>query len=234
MKANAIKLSLVLGVAALLIGPSLIAAPASSGNSPKVIPVNCSVVKPNGSPLAAQAMITVKEAKELSRECNDAAQAFKVLYTNSSSSSDKEKAKEIIENTVDMMVKLGILPAEYTSYVASMLLWPFSPSHGIDIFTPIVSVGQGISWIPLYPGEAFLGIMLRPIFVMYPLMGYTASLSVVLMPPRIQYWDLVGPQMFMAWGFAGIYIDFGKIGLGVPNTNFMLGYSIATAGISLL
>jgi len=135
---------------------------------------------------------------------------------------------------VDMMVKLDLVPAEYTAYVASMLLWPFSPSHGVDVLTPIISVGQGFSWIPLYPGEAFLGIMLRPIFVMYPIMGYTASLSVNLVPPRIEYWDLVGPQLFMAWGFAGIYIDFGKIGLGVPNTNFMLGYSIATAGISLL
>jgi len=67
-----------------------------------------------------------------------------------------------------------------------------------------------------------------------PLVGYTGSLSVNLIPPRIEYWDLVGPQVFMAWGFTGLYINFGKIGLGVPNTNFMLGYSIATAGISLL
>jgi len=234
MKRNAIKLGLVLGVATLMIVPALISSPVSSENSMKVIPVKSSVVGNSGVASTTQKMITVREAKELSQKCNDAAQSFKVLYSDSSSEEERDRAVEVIENAVDMMVELGIIPAEYTAYATSMLLWPFSPSHGIDVLTPVISVGQGFSWIPLYPGEAFLGIMLRPIFVMYPIMGYTASLSMNLLPPRIEYWDLVGPQLFMAWGFAGIYIDFGKIGLGVPNTNFMLGYSIATAGISLL
>ncbi len=233
MKANAVKFGLVLGVAALLVAPMLFA-PASSSDSPKVIPVNCSVVKQKGASLDMQQTITVREAKELTRKCNDAAQSFEVLCSNSSSDGEKDRAREIIENAVDMMIDLNILTAEYATYVANMLFWPCGPSHGFDIFAPVISVGQGCSWIPLYPGEAFLGIMLRPIFVLYPLVGYTASLGVNLLPPRIEYWDLVGPQVFMAWGFAGIYLNFGKIGLGVPNTNFMLGYSIATAGISLL
>ncbi len=234
MKANTVKLGLVLGVVALMIVPSLIASPVSSGNSPKVIPVKTSVVGHNGVASASQQMITVKEAKELSQKCNEAAQSFRVLFSNSSSDEEKDGAKEVIENAIDMMVQLNLVPAEYTAYAASILRWSLSPSHGVDVLTPVISVGQGFTWIPLYPGEAFLGIMLRPIFVMYPIMGYTASLHMNLIPPRIEYWDLVGPQLFMAWGFAGLYIDFGKIGLGVPNTNFMLGYSITTAGISLL
>jgi len=232
MKTNAFRLGLVLGIAALLIAPA-ISLPASSNSEQKVVPITCSVVKQEGgAAVAIQATITVREAKELSREINEAAQSFKVLYSDSSSDEEKDKAREIIEGAVQMMVDLGIVPADYASNLVTALLW--GPSHGFDIFTPVISVGQGCSWIPLYPGEAFLGIMLRPIFVLYPVIGYTGSLSVNLVPPRIEYWDLVGPQVFMAWGFAGIYINFGKIGLGVPNTNFMLGYSIATAGISLL
>lgn len=232
MKTNAFRLGLVLGIAALLIAPA-ISLPASSNSEQKVVPITCSVVKQKGgAAVAIQATITVREAKELSREINEAAQSFKVLYSDSSSDEEKDKARETIEGAVQMMVDLGIVPADYASNLVTALLW--GPSHGFDIFTPVISVGQGCSWIPLYPGEAFLGIMLRPIFVLYPVVGYTGSLSVNLVPPRIEYWDLVGPQVFMAWGFAGIYINFGKIGLGVPNTNFMLGYSIATAGISLL
>ena len=232
MKTNAFRLGLVLGIAALLVVPA-ISLPASSSSEQKVIPVTCSVVKQTGgAAVDVQASITVREAKELSQKINEAAQSFKVLYSDSSSDEEKSRAREIIENAVQMMVDLGILPAEYATPLVNKLLW--GPSHGFDVFTPIISVGQGCSWIPLYPGEAFLGIMLRPIFVLYPLIGYTGSLSANLIPPRIEYWDLVGPQVFMAWGFAGIYINFGKIGLGVPNTNFMLGYSIATAGISLL
>jgi len=232
MKTNAFRLGLVLGMAVLLVAPAL-SLPASSSSKEKVVPVSCSVVKQTGGvAVATQKTISIREAKELSQKINEAARSFKVVYSDSSSDEEKDRAREIIENAVQMMVDLGIVPAEYATALVNTLLC--GPSHGFDIFTPIISVGQGCSWIPLYPGEAFLGIMLRPIFVLYPLVGYTGSLSVNLLPPRIEYWDLVGPQVFMAWGFAGIYINFGKIGLGVPNTNFMLGYSIATAGISLL
>ena len=232
MKMNAFRLGLALGIVVLVVAPAL-SIPVSSSSEQKVVPITCSVVKQNGGAASVQKAITVKDAKILSQKMNEAAQSFRVLYSNSSDE-EKDRAREIIENAVNMLVDLGIVPAEYATYLVNVLLWPCGTSHGFDIFTPIISVGQGCSWIPLYPGEAFLGMMLRPIFVLYPMVGYTGSLSANLIPPRIEYWDLVGPQVFMAWGFTGLYINFGKIGLGVPNTNFMLGYSIATAGISLL
>lgn len=212
--------------------------PVSSSDRQEVF-VDCAIVKPTGKAVQEEQAISVKEAKKLSSECEEATEAFKVFYDNDSSDEEREWAKEIIDNTIKMMKELGVIPENY-DMKAESLLWPFGsifsyfgPSQGFDILTPVVSIGSGVSWIPLYPGEAFLGVMLRPIFTFY-LLGYTGSLSVNLLPPRIEYWDLVGPQAFMALGFTGIYINFGKIGLGVPNTQFMMGYCVITAGISLL
>jgi len=235
MTAKGMKFILAFGIVSLLLMPAI--ASVSSNNVEETVSVNCAILKPTGKTLQVEKAISVKDANKLSDECSEAAQAFKVFYDNSSSDQEREWAKKIIENTINMMKELGILPEDYKFNINSLLCWPFSwffgPSHGFDFLTPIVSIGSGCSWIPLYPGEAFLGVMLRPIFTFY-LLGYTGSLSVNLLPPRIEYWDLVGPQAFIIWGFTGIYIDFGKIGLGIPNTQFMMGYCLLTAGISLL
>lgn len=232
--AKGMKFVLAFGVVMLLLMPALISA---SDNTQEKVAVKCAILKPTGKTLQVEKAISIKDAGELSNKCNEATEAFKVFYDNSSSDEEREWAKEIIENTMKMMKELGILPEDYSFNINKLLCWPFGwffgPSRGFDLLTPVVSIGSGCSWIPLYPGEAFLGVMLRPIFTFY-LLGYTGSLSVNLLPPRIEYWDLVGPQAFVIWGFTGIYIDFGKIGLGVPNTQFMMGYCIFTAGISLL
>ncbi len=232
------KFVLAVGMASLLLTP--VFTPVSSNDEQEVF-VNCSVVKPTGKTMEAEKAISAKEAGRLSNKCDEAAEAFKVFYKNDSSDEDREWAREVIEDTIKMMKELGVLPEDYAMDINSLLQWPFNslfglfltPSRGFDILTPVVSIGGGVSWIPFYPGEAFLGVMLRPIFIFY-LLGYTASLSVNLLPPRIEYWDLVGPQAFIAWGFTGIFIDFGRVGLGIPNYQFMMGYCIVTAGVSLL
>ena len=213
MMAKGMKFILAFGVVSLLLTPAILSV--SSNNIEETVSVNCAIVKPTGKAMQVQKAIPVKDAGELSNKCNEAAEAFKVFYDNSSSDKEREWAREVIENTISMMKELGILPEDYKLNVNSLLCWPFGwlfgPSHGFDFLTPVVSIGSGCTWIPLYPGEAFLGVMLRPMFAFY-ILGYTASLSVNLLPPRIEYWDLVGPQAFMIWGFTGIYIDFGKIG----------------------
>jgi len=231
MLPKAMKVSMAMGVVALLLMTSL-SLPAESGGSEKVITVSVSSVHRPGMGGAEEKTITVREAQNLHQACTSAASEFKVLYDEDATEEDRDQAEEIIENAVSMMKELDLLPEGQTE--ATVLRWIFGPSRGFDLMSPVVSCGKGFSWIPFYAGEAFLGVMLRPMFTVYPVMGYTGYLSVNLLPPRIQYWDLVGPQVFMSWGFVGIYINFGKILLGVPNTTFMLGYSVANAGISLL
>lgn len=235
MKSQKLKLSLVVGVAALLVClPVVNPIQASASDGERRVTVNCSVVNENTKAASAEKTISLSEAQKLSSEWERAANAFETLYNadDETDAADKEEARHIIENVLDMMKRLDILPD--TGLTSKLLRKLLMPSHTMDFLGPVVSVGKGRTWIPLYPGEAFIGMMLRPIFVLYPMMGYTASLNANLLPPRLDYWDLVGPQVFMTWGFTGIFINFAKIGVGVPNTNFMLGYSVATAGISLL
>ncbi len=236
MKSKTLKLSVAISVAALLVLPALAVNPvhASHSDDEREITVNCSVVNDNTKTAMAEKTITVSEAKQLSNQWDRAAEAFETLYNadDDNDETEKEEARRIIENAIEMMKRLGLLSA--TGMTSKLLRHLLMPSHTVDILGPVVSVGKGRTWIPLYPGEAFIGMMLRPIFVMYPFMGYTASLNAQLLPPRLNYWDLVGPQVFMSWGFTGIFINFAKIGVGIPNTNFMLGYSAMTAGISLM
>lgn len=236
MKSKKLQLSVVIAVAALLVFPAIAVNPvqASSSEGEREVTVNCAMVNENTKAASAQQTITLSEARKLSAEWERAADAFETLYEDDEDTdeAEKEEARHIIENVIEMMKRLHILPE--TTVTKKLLRKLLMPSHTMSILGPVVSVGKGRTWIPLYPGEAFIGMMLRPIFVMYPFMGYTASLNANLLPPRINYWDLVGPQVFMTWGFTGIFINFAKIGVGVPNTNFMLGYSVATAGISLL
>ncbi|MFO8133195.1 MAG: hypothetical protein R6U10_04595 [Thermoplasmatota archaeon] len=236
MNSKTLQLSVVIAVAALLVVPAIAVNPvqASSSNGEREVTVNCSLVNDNTKAASAEKTISMSEAQKLSSEWDRAKNAFETLYEedDETTDADREEARRIIENVIDMMQQMGILPD--TALMRKLLRNLLMPSHTMDILGPVVSVGKGRTWIPLYPGEAFIGMMLRPIFVMYPFMGYTASLNAQLIPPRLNYWDLVGPQVFMTWGFTGIFINFAKIGVGVPNTNFMLGYSAATAGISLL
>lgn len=238
MLIKAIKVGIAISVVLLLV-TSTFSFPAASGGSDDVITVSVSTTKRFGQSDAVEKTITLREARDLSEACDDAAESFKVLYDNEGTSDEegisvdeKDKAEEIIENAVAMMKELELLPEGQEQ--AALLQRVFGLSRGFDFLSPVVSCGKGFSWIPFYAGEAFLGVMLRPMFTLYPLLGYTGYLSANLIPPRIQYWDLVGPQVFMTWGFVGIYINFGKILLGVPNTSFMLGYSIFNMGISLL
>ncbi len=179
MKSQKLKLSLVVGVAALLVCLPLVnpAVEASSSGGEREVTVNCSVVNDNTKAASAKKTISLSEAQKLSSEWERAADAFETLYNadDETDAADKEEAQRIIENVVNMMQRLDILPG--TTLTKKLLRKLLMPSHTMDFLGPVVSVGKGRTWIPMYPGEAFIGMMLRPIFVLYPMMGYTASLN---------------------------------------------------------
>ena len=146
-------------------------------------------------------------------------------------------AKKEIRNAIEVMKELDILPEEVsTEETLDMVFGDSNTVQPTGLFKfgfmqPILTVGLGISWIPLYPGEAFFGIMLRPMFFGY-LAGFTASFNVHVIPPRIDYWDIVGPHFFMAFGFAGIYIDWAGIGICLlPFTQLAIGVTGTIVGL---
>jgi len=81
----------------------------------------------------------------------------------------------------------------------------------------IMSVGIGYAFIPFYDYETFIGIMFRPIWLLYPPIvlgggGYTGNLNVNVLPPRIEYGDRLGSHLVRTTVFSGLYINIGDLG----------------------
>jgi hypothetical protein len=81
----------------------------------------------------------------------------------------------------------------------------------------IISVGMGYAFIPFYDYETFLGVMLRPMWLLYPPIfllggGYTGNLNVNVLPPRIEFGDRLGCHIVRTTIFTGLYINIGELG----------------------
>jgi len=194
--------------------------------------VKCYVISA-GKIVKREAELTKEEALELIEKIWDAVYIYKPYKDRENmelTPEEKSEIESIFNDLFSEMKKLGLLPENEVSVQSLGLL----PDFGISFLNPILSCGVGKSFIPLYPGEAFIGVMLRPIFVQYLFLGYTGCINARLIPPRLEYWDWVGTQTLMIWGFVGLYIDFASIGLGIPPMQVLMGESFFTAGIDWL
>ncbi len=171
-------------------------------------------------------IVSENDVKTVGEMLRNAESSLKILQV----SEEKEEAMEIVEKLVNKLKELKLLPANFP--INRLLTNLFNPK--LAIILPIISFGSGFSWIPLYPGEAFIGFMFRPILMQYFLFGYTATLNINFIPPRIEYWDMVGTHTMVVLGFVGIYIDFGKIGYGIPNLQFLFGEALFVGGFDWL
>jgi len=94
----------------------------------------------------------------------------------------------------------------------------------------IISVGFGSSCIPFYCYETFLGVMLRPI-IMKQYIGYTGFLNLKLFPPRIEYGDRFGIHKIRTFGFIGLYMYLGDLGVDMPfGPQLLIGTGLVCVG----
>jgi hypothetical protein len=82
----------------------------------------------------------------------------------------------------------------------------------------VASIGRGFSFIPFYDYETFLGVMLRPMWFIYPPLfmggaGYTGNFNLNTIPPRIEFGDRMGPHILRTTMFTGLYINIGELGI---------------------
>jgi hypothetical protein len=81
----------------------------------------------------------------------------------------------------------------------------------------IISIGLGYSYIPFYDYETFLGIMIRPIWLLFPPLflgggGYTANFNLNFIPPRLEFGDRLGFHIVRTSVFSGLYLNLGDLG----------------------
>lgn len=82
----------------------------------------------------------------------------------------------------------------------------------------ILSIGRGFCFIPFYDYETFMGVMLRPMWFIYPPLflgggGYTGNFNANLLPPRLEFGDRLGPHIVRTTMFTGVYINVGELGI---------------------
>ena len=75
---------------------------------------------------------------------------------------------------------------------------------------PIFSVGFGITWIPFYDYESFLGKLLRPVWIRH-FLGYSISIRPNPFPPPILF-GKTGYHKVRSMFYIGLMINFGKLG----------------------
>ncbi len=187
--------------------------------------VTCAVFY-DGQRTVTEEKLSLLGAQRLLATARRAVDGWKNVEDGEVSDADRAEITAALTHLLAELKEKGLVPDDVTPKTLGLL-----PDGGIAWMHPIVSIGSGFGWIPLYPGEAFLGVMLRPIFLQYFLLGYTGCLNARLIPPRIEYWDFAGTQTVMVFGFAGLYLDFASLGLGIPPVQVLMGESLFTGGI---
>jgi len=207
----------------------------------ETVDVECNVVW-DGETYVTHQKISPDDARLIRDLCIKASIAFKLLSSllpfqdsspvpnglmDNNQANVQEMREMLLNNTekrvdelTSVLTRTGILPPAVSGI--SMMSLGLLPGTGADFLTPLLSLGIGYGFIPNYNGEAFFGFMARPLFLSYVL-GYTASLNFVLLPPRVSFWDKFGPQLMSIMGFAGIYLKMGKFGTGIFPMQVLMG-----------
>ena len=81
----------------------------------------------------------------------------------------------------------------------------FNPFLGFFPPRPVISIGIGISWIPLYKYESFIGYMFRPMLTRY-VFGFSRVGGL------LSNYLKIGTYFKLILGFEGLYINFGDLG----------------------
>ena len=181
----------------------------------------------NGDDYSIQMCITDEEFNNLSKKLNDTLIDFAkaTAFENSPdgkniSDSEWDEVKNDLFCIIDLIKKYSgdvfqdeSIKTEITD-VIKLLRNPetlYGPIYNILHLCcqPLLSVGIGITWIPYYEYETFLGRMLRPIFLRH-LIGFSATFPIFKF--GFVYWYF-GLQRVWTLLFTGILINFGDLGI---------------------
>lgn len=95
---------------------------------------------------------------------------------------------------------------------------------------PLLSIGIGISWIPHYDYETFIGRMIRPVFIRH-IIGFSATARLNPFQLGFVYWCF-GLQRVRTFLFRGLLINFADLGINrLIGPQLLIGYGVFTGFI---
>ena len=95
---------------------------------------------------------------------------------------------------------------------------------------PVLSIGIGISWIPRYDYETFIGRMIRPVFMRH-LIGFSVTARLNPFQLGFVYWYF-GFQRVRTFLFRGLLINFADLGINrLIGPQLLIGYGVFTGFI---
>lgn len=229
-----LKLTVLLIVILVLIIPSssIIAGNLQSTTESKTLSVYMNDV--NGYDYSTKKVITNEEYNELNATMSSLLDSAK--YTMDDNSPDGKNITilewdDIQNGIIKVIEKIKALigPNFPFAITIAFLISLINLFHGplYLIRQPLLSFGIGITWLPFYDYETFLGKMLRPIRMRH-LLGFSATARLNPFRLGFPYWYF-GPQRVKTFLFRGLLINFAELGIGrIVGPQLLIGYGVFT------
>lgn len=229
-----LKLLILLIVILALIIPSssIIAGSLQSPTSTKTLSVYMNDV--NGYDYSTKKILTDQEYIELNSTMTTLLDSTN--YTMDDSSPDGKNITVLewdeIQNGIIIVldkIKALIGPGFPFEIILAYLISLINLFHGplYVIRQPLLSFGIGITWLPFYDYETFIGKMLRPIRMRH-LFGFSATARLNPFRLGFPYWRF-GPQRVKTFLFRGLLINFAELGIDrIIGPQLLIGYGVFT------
>jgi hypothetical protein len=192
----------------------------------------------NGEDYSIQMKVSKEKLEELNVALNDFLDLTNATMNENSPDGINISVSEWgeIENGVGHMIDLiktvagDDFPDEaiktFIGSIIEALHGPFS-----IIRQPLLSIGIGITWVPFYDYETFLGKLLRPVFMRH-FIGFSATCRLNPFVLGFPYWYF-GYQRVRTFLFTGLLINFGDLGINrLIGPQLLIGYGCITGIIS--
>lgn len=177
-----------------------------------------------------EAKISQEQLKEFNSTVDDFMVLVDVVMDENSSegaeitASEWEDIETIVYSLIDIikvMVGEDFPEAETKSFISSVIISLLSARFNLR--QPLLSIGIGITWLPFYEYETFLGKMIKPVFIRH-IFGFSGTCKLnpfVLGFPCYKF----GRHRVRTFFFQGILINFGDLGVNrLIGPQLLIGY----------
>ncbi len=212
----------------ILVVPSLLAPLSTADREESEVELRCTMATDTGTSEVTQ-RISAEKADLLLRTVERIRQDFRDLKA-ADTTLERAAAEQELLSEVATLEWLKVF-AYLLDRIEDMIDAYITPWTKASCLAHVLSYGHGAAHVPLHrerpfgvTREAFLGLMLRPVWWQYNSLSMTVVRKGNLLPPRIDWWDMWGRQQGVMIGFLGLH--FSVIRPVVPDTHLFVGRTL--------